>query len=408
MTLCAAVVLMLTTQAQAQSSSANNGAQAAKAKDKGTGGADMVEPVGDYPKLSLDTLLNYEFAGMSTRSGPTRGYNPSLRFDTTMLVDVTNGLSVDGLFQFKPRQALSPDDPNNRLFINQGAGRREGGKMKELYVRYGNYRVGKFVQDFGRAYALLPGPYAADFIEEPEEGYEPSEMIGAEWLHVFGSEKGGWRQLSISSFMVDRTFLHQSFPYNEGMIHYKDGGVGNTHLPENVMVTFDNLNMPIGHWGQLTWQASVIRWGKTYASERGERWATLGGDLAIPLGGSVRSTLEREYSQLHFYVEGAHRENFNGFAGRKRDYLSGSAELVKGRWLFDFTTTQRWTTDRALPLQKDELYTTTIGYTLPSQSIVSLSAADEYVGGRQGIYAGLRLTQTLTTCSRCQLKGHAY
>lgn len=60
--------------------------------------------------------------------------------------------------------------------------------MKELY---GDYRIGKFVQDFGRAYALLPGAQAADFIEETEQGYEPSEMFGLEKLHVFEDESHG-------------------------------------------------------------------------------------------------------------------------------------------------------------------------------------------------------------------------
>ncbi len=51
-------------------------------------------------------------------------------------------------------------------------------------------------------------------------------MIGVEKIHVYDDEKGGWRQLSLSAFMVDRTFPHRSFPYDEGMIRYRDG-VGN-------------------------------------------------------------------------------------------------------------------------------------------------------------------------------------
>ena len=125
---------------------------------------------------------------------------------------------------------------------------------------------------FGRAYALLPGPYATDFIEEPEEGYEPSEMIGVEKIKVLDDETGGWRQISLSAFMVDRTFLHQSFPYNEGMIHYKDGGVGNTKWPNNFLATYDVINRPVGAWAHMSYQASVISWGKTYGAERGEVW----------------------------------------------------------------------------------------------------------------------------------------
>ncbi|MEO9062764.1 MAG: hypothetical protein ABI277_00395 [Burkholderiaceae bacterium] len=390
----------------AQSSPLSNSAEKSGTASRDT--TAEAEPIGGFPKISFSTLGNLELAGMAAASGPSRDPRPSLRFDSTALLNLSDELSIDGLFQFKPRQPLRSDDPNKDLFINQGASRREGGKMKELYVRYGDYRIGKFVQNFGRAYVLLPGPYAADFIEETEQGYEPTEMVGVERIHVFDDEGSGWRQLSFSAFFVDRTFLHRSFPYDEGVIHYRNGGVGNTRYPENFMVTYDVLNMPVGQWAQMTWQASAIRFGKSFGAERGEVWSTLNGDMAIPINGSVASTLSRSYSQLHFYGEAVRRQNFQGFAGRSRDFLSASAEYLSGSWIFDATTTQRWTTDRVMPLQRDKLYTATVGYKLPSQTIVSFSLAHEEVDHRRGLYAGVRLTQTLTTCSRCLVKGQAY
>lgn len=379
----------------------------------GAGGADggddeMEMPVGNWPRFSLATIANFEFSGMSTSDGPARGPQPYLRFDSTALVDINDKLSSDGLFQFKARQPRRADDPNRDLFINQGAGRRVGGKFKELYARYETWRAGKFVQNFGRAYVLLPGPFAADFVEEPDQGYEPSEMLGVEKIHVFETEKYGWQQVSVSAFMADRTFLHRSFPYDEGQIHYRDGGIGNTKYPENLMVTYDVLNAPLGHGAQMSFQASAIRWGKTYGAEKREFWTTVGADVAIPLNGSVDDTLSGHYTQLHLYVEGAHRSNFLGVRDASRTYLSGSTELLTGRWQFDLTTTQRWTTDLAAPKRKDELYTGTIGYNFPSQSLLLVSIADEKVGDRHGVYAGIRLQQTFTTCSRCMMRGRAY
>ncbi len=364
--------------------------------------------VGGWPKISFDTVASVDYAHMGVKDGPDRGPGTVFWSDSTLLVEFNDALSLDGLFQFKPRQPLAATNPNRDLFINRGLDRREGGKMKELYLRYGDWRAGKFVQDFGRAYALLPGPYASDFIEEPEEGYEPSDMLGVEKIHVYGNENSGWRQLSLSAFMVDRTFLHESFPFNEGMIHYKDGGVGNTKWPENFMATYDVLNMPVGHSAHMSYQASVIRWGKTYGAQDGEWWTTVGGDVSIPLRGSVADTLSYHYTQLRFYVEAARRDNYQGVVGRTRDYLSGSAEYMSGPWVFDLTTAHRWTTDRVEPLRKDETYTGTIAYTLPSQTILSLSAAREKVGDRHGLYAGVRLTQTFTVCSRCQAKGRYF
>ena len=404
--------LAVVPQAFAQASNpGNNPAQAAAktpATEKGHDAPDPADGVGNWPRVSFDTLANVEYAKVDNKAGPDRGADLKLRFDSTLLVEFNDALSLDALFQFKPREPLAAKDPNKDLFINQGPGRQEGGKMKELYFRYGDYRVGKFVQDFGRAYAIFPGAQAADLIEEPEEGYEPADMIGFEKLHVYDNENGGWSQISFAAFMVDRTFLHESFPYNEGIIHYKDGGVGNTHLPENLMVTWDVLNKPIGNWAHLNYQASIIRWGKTYGAQRGEWWTTLGGDLSIPIHGTVEDTLRGHYTQLHLFIEGARRDNFNGVAGRTRQYLSGAMEYLYGQWALDMTTTQRWTTDRIDPLQKDELYTLSLGYNFPTTTNVAFSVSHEKVGDRQGMYAGLRITQSLTACSKCLTKGKAY
>ena len=361
-----------------------------------------------FPKIGFETIASLEAGGVTLDSGGSRGPDVKLWVDSTFLAQLNDSLSVDGLFQFKPRQALSATDPNRDLFINEAPGRSEGGKFKELYVRYGDYRAGKFVQDFGRAYALLPGFQSQDLVAESEQGYEPAEMMGVERIHVFKDEDGGWRQLSVSAFMVDRTVLHQSYPYNEGMIRYRNGGVGNTHAPENVMVTWDVLNKPVGHWAHMNYQLGAIRWGRTFGGQRGEVWTTAGADLSIPLQGSVADTLRGRYSQLRFYVEAARRDNFQGVAGRTRDFLSASAEYMDGPWVLDFSTTQRWTTDNINPLQKDELYATSVGYALPSRTVVTFTAARETVAGQTGAYFGLRLTQTLTTCSVCLARAASY
>jgi hypothetical protein len=364
-----------------------------------------------WPKLSLETIASLDYAGMSSSTGPDRGTGAVVWSDTTLLVDFNEDLSLDGLFQIKPRQPLSDANPNRDLFINRGLDRREGGKMKELYLRYGDWRVGKFVQDFGRGYAMLPGPFSSDFTEEAE-AYEPSDMIGVEKIHVFDDETKGWRQLSLAAFMVDRTFLHESIGYNEGMIHMNDGGVGNTRYPENLMATYDVTNQPLGNWAHLSYQASVIRWGRNRGEESSEWWSTLGSDLVIPLRWSVADTLRGRYSQLHFYVEAVRRDNFEGVSGRARTFLSGSAEYMSGPWTVNAATTQRWTTDPVDPKQRDTLYSLGFGYVLPSQTLIEISAAREQVnnqtGVQKGYYAGIRITQTLTSCSKCLMRSKAY
>jgi hypothetical protein len=234
-------------------------------------------------------------------------------------------------------------------------------------------------------------------------------MTGVEKIHVFGDDDdGGWRQLTLSAFMVDHSFLHESFGYNEGVIRLQDGGVGNTRWPENVLASYDVINKPLGTWAHMSYQAGVIRWGRPYGEEKGEWWSTLGGDLVIPLRWTVADTLRGRYSQLRLYVEGVRRDNFEGVDGRTRTFLSGSAEYMTGRWTFNVTTTQRWTTDRVESRQRDNLYSAGIGYTLPSQTVVALSAAREQIAGQRGLYAGVRITQTFTACSKCMMRGRAF
>ena len=378
-------------------------AQNQVSKDAGPNAMEHTATDTNGPKYSLETIGSLEYARIRANGETGRGPDTKLRLDSTFLVEFNNKLSVDGLFQFKPRQPLLTDDPIKDLYINQGPRRQEGGKFKELYVRYGDYRIGKFVQNFGRAYAFLPmlGPQAADFTEESEQGYEPSEMVGIEKIHVFDDESHGWRQLTLAAFMADRTFLHRSFPYDEKRIRLRDGGIGNTRLPENLMATLDVLRQPVGHWAQLDYQASVIRWGKTAGAERAELWSSLGGNLNIPLSGSVDDTLRGRFGMARVFIEAVRRDNFSGVAGRTRSYLSGAASYSLGPWQLSLTSTQRRTTESMLATRHDRLYTTSLGYTLPSRTVLALSVGHEAAGSQRGVYVGLRITHTLTTCSKC-------
>ena len=94
--------------------------------------------------------------------------------------------------------------------------------------------------------------------------------------------------------------------------------------------------------------------------------------------------------------------------GRARQFLSASAEYLNGPLVLDLTTTQRWTRDRVTGRDHDTLYTASVGYVLPSDTVAAVSIASERVGGRDGVYAGLRITQTLTSCNRCLAKGRSY
>ncbi|MDR0782028.1 MAG: hypothetical protein LBF16_15315 [Pseudomonadales bacterium] len=391
--------------AMAQVPSGNNPAQALAMQQRAVPAS--VPGINLFPTLSFDTLVSIDYAHMSSNTGPSRGPGFVFWSDSTLQIEFDEELSLTGLLQIKPREPLPEDNPNNELFINRGLNRREGGMMKELYLRYGDWRVGKFVQGFGRGYAMLPGPYSSDFTEEPE-AYEPSSMVGIEKVHVFDDETSGWRQLTLSAFMVDRTFLHQSFGYNEGWIRYSEGGVGNTRLPENLMATYDVMGQPLGNWGSLSYQAGLIRWGKPVDAEKSEWWTTLGGDITVPLTSGVADTLRGEYSQLMFYVEGVRRDNFEGISGRTRSFLSGAAEYMTGNWVFDLTTTQRWTNGSDLPNQRDTLYSASIGYNLPSQINIAFSGAREQVGDQSGVYVGIRFTQAFTNCSKCMMKGLSY
>ena len=101
------------------------------------------------------------------------------------------------------------------------------------------------------------------------------------------------------------------------------------------------------------------------------------------------------------------RENFNGGAGRARTWLSRPSEYGAGPGAADATATRRGTTDRVDPTQRDRLYTASVGYNFQRQLLATLSIAQERVGDRAGVYAGLRLTKTFSLFSRSLVAGRA-
>lgn len=105
-----------------------------------------------------------------------------------------------------------------------------------------------------------------------------------------------------------------------------------------------------------------------------------------------RRHLRGRFGMARIFVEAARRENFSGISGRTRNYISGAASFLLGPWQFSLTSTQRRTTDSTLPGQRDRLYTTSLGYTLPSRTVLAWSIGHEEVGSQCGAYVGLRIT----------------
>jgi hypothetical protein len=364
---------------------------------------DEPHDVGAWPKVGFETVASLEYFNFSPK-GLENDDGVGLRVNSSALVEFNPDWSLSATAQFKPLEEPDPADPIGDLLENQAGRRKPGLFMKEIYVRWVDFRFGKFTQDFGRASFLTPGPYSQDFAED----YELSEQVGVEWIHVFDNENQGWRQLSLSAFMVDRSFLSESLFYNVGRLHFKDGGVGNSRGPDNFMATYDVINQPVANGSSLSYQVSVARLGKRYGAEKNEWWSTAGFDFNIPLNGSVEDTLGGRFSELRLFVEGVHMEDFEGVNGRRREHLTGAAEYVYGPWTFDLTSTYRWTRDPVAGHDLDKLYTATFGYALPSDTLAQLSVAKEEVNGHKGIFAGVRFTQTFSICDRCLVRAPAY
>jgi hypothetical protein len=130
--------------------------------------------------------------------------------------------------------------------------------------------------------------------------------------------------------------------------------------------------------------------------------------LNIPISGSVAYTPGGGYSGIQLYAEAARRDNFNGVAGRARNFVTGSVKYLRGPWTMGLTSTQRWTLGGPDGRRNDAFYSASVGYTFRTATRLELSLASERVGDRDGVYAGLRLSQTITTCDRCLLGGRYY
>ena len=121
LTPAAALAQSATAQAPKSNSGNAKSGDSAKGKDgEASGGGEHEGAVGDFPKLSFDTLFNVELSGLSPRSGPGRGPTPYVRFDSTVLVDISDSLSVNGLFQYKARKPRPAEDPNGTSSPTRG------------------------------------------------------------------------------------------------------------------------------------------------------------------------------------------------------------------------------------------------------------------------------------------------
>lgn len=114
--------LLATAAASAQTiPTGNNPAQARQIEQRAMPPApDM--PTGDegWPKISFDILGSVDYANMGSKTGPGRKTGFVVWADATLLLEFNDALSLDGLFQFKPRQPLDASNPNKDLFINRG------------------------------------------------------------------------------------------------------------------------------------------------------------------------------------------------------------------------------------------------------------------------------------------------
>ncbi len=346
-----------------------------------------------YPIISTETQLQFQYDHIRSSDGTTL---KRLNFNGAhqTIVDFNPFLSFNSLITME--QVRDPM-PGTSTSIFSG----EGAYAEEAYMRWSDQvtgvKLGKFTQNFGRAWYMTPGIYGADFVSD----YQLSEKWGAELSYAFGLYKFGRHQVSISDFMADRTFLSESLFTNRGHLSLNDGGPTNTVAPNSYVATYDATNVVLP-WGTLSYQLSAATLGRGEGDTGTEQRLGAGFNLNLPIRNGVAETLRGGFTKINLMGEAVRRWNADGIAGRNIDYLTGSAELVYGPWFFDLSATDR-NTALAGDTTKDRLWQAAIGYNFLADTSLSFGVARKDEGGAMSTIFGTQLTYTLTSCDRCQI-----
>lgn len=346
-----------------------------------------------YPIISTETQLQFQYDHIRASDGsPMKRLNFNAARQT--IVDFDPFLSFNSLITM--RQVRDPM-PGTSTSVLQG----EGAYAEELYARWSDQvtsvKVGKFAQNFGRAWFMTPGIYGADFVSD----YQLSEKWGAEWSYAFALYKYGRHQVSISDFMADRTVLSESLFTNRGHLSLNDGGPTNSVGPNSYVASYDATDVVLP-WGALSYQLSAATLGRGLNDNGSEKRIGAGFNLNVPIRNGVAETLRGGFTKLNLMAEAVRRWNADGVAGQTIDYLTGSAELVYGSWFFDLSATNR-NTALAGDVTKDRLLQAAIGYNFLADTALSFGIALKDEGGVKSTVFGTQLTYTLTSCDRCQI-----
>ena len=360
----------------------------------------MQMDVGAWPKVGFETAVNFEYDHYAQHGSASSGaFNVQAEHQT--LIEFDNHWSVSNLLTLEPGQDPTP---GKEQFLSDHELYAE-----ELFGRWNNelvnVRFGKFAQNFARGWYLTPGLYGQDFAGD----YGLAETVGADAQFDLGFPSAGLHQVSISTFMVDRSFLSQSLIYNRGQVHYQDGGPANTKGLDSFVMSYDATNVPVGPHAALNYQLSAATLGGGLGADGAERRYSAGADVNVPLfGGTIGQTLHGRFNELRVFGEVVHYDRADGVNGRHRNYATGAVELVNGPWVLDLAATDRWMKDVMSPTVHDTMRTISIGYSLPSDTSVALGVSRETVDGDKGVIVGLSISQTFTLCDRCLIRGRHY
>ena len=350
-----------------------------------------------WPKVGTEFQFQAEYDQFTLPATPTtRQFVLAAQHQT--LVELDEHWWFSNLLTLQPMQ----DPPFGKTSVLG----KEGLFAEELYGQWNNQifkvKAGKFAPNFARAWYLTPGVYGADFNSD----YALSEDIGVEASYVFVPETFGRHQVSVTDFMADRTLLSRSLIHDRGPQHLSDGGPGNTEAPKSWVFSYDAADVPLG-LAAMDYQLSYATLARGQGDTGQERRLSAGFNINSPINRSTEETLRGHFTELRFIAEGVRLWDADGVAGQRRDYLTVAAEYVTGTWVLDASETERWTRNPGSTVH-DSLTALSIGKNLPSDTTVALGVARHNEGGAESWWAGLQLSQTLTTCNRCLIRSRHY
>jgi len=339
---------------------------------------------GMYPNIGMDWDSSFQSDYIRNNSGSDRtgtdGYldiNPIVYFRFSPQSQIWLDIEL------APDSGLKPGD--SRFFDDMGLTVND---LNYLFTadKYW-FRVGKYQIPFGQAWAVAPGIYTADFVDD----YNFDGLMGGVFAYRIDAGELGIVQPTVGTHFVDTTFLSETYFQSGGRTKESDGGPANTESLESYSAVINwsaipnlyNLEMQVGY--------IFNEKGKSPDDQKSEDAYTVSAQYFFSPGSSnlLGPQLDGHYFDIIPFVEYVKFDNKGGEEGKKQSYLTTSVTADYGQWNFGLTRTESEVSGTKDNGSDDYLNELSVQYTFTNLVSVQVGVGNQRTDGQKAKILGL-------------------